>query len=212
MSFKINITGFLLPNISVYFEGQILEIGWAENPRFFTFFPWLRTFWWAMEAANHILLPTDVPLNVWISCCDSEARYWGQQQRLQFSNFGPRPMSTLYIDWRTNSTSLAVSKKGNNSLQLVSIWKLMKDDLGSNISFANKAGINLEQNSNENLRPNLETKEKPLKILKWIIFWDQDFGTWKLCFSDFWTYHLHYTVSQNDQKSLIQQCERSEPS
>ena len=185
MSFKINITGFLLPNISVYFEGQILEIGWAENPRFFTFFPWLRTFWWAMEAANHILLPADVPLNVWISCCDSEARYWGQQQRLQFSNFGPRPMSTLYIDWRTNSTSLAVSKKGNNSLQLVSIWKLMKDDLGSNISFANKAGINLEQNSNENLRPNLETKENRWKFWNESFFETKILGTWKLCFSDF---------------------------
>ena len=166
MSFKINITGFLLPDIFTdYFEF------WGTNSwnwmGFFTFFPWLRTFWWAMEAANHILLPTDVPLNVWISCCDSEARYWGQQQRLQFSNFGPRPMSTLYIDWRTNSTSLAVSKKGNNSLHLVSIWKLMKDDLGSNISFANKAGINLEQNSNENLRPNLETKENRWK------FWNE---------------------------------------
>ena len=30
-------------------------------------------------------------------------------------------------------------------------------------------------------------------------------GTWKLCFSDFWTYHLHYTVSQNDQKSVTRQ-------
>ena len=192
MSFKINRV-FTTEHFSLFWGTNSWNwMGWKS--KIFTFFPWLRTFWWAMEAANHILLPADVPLNVWISCCDSEARYWGQQQRLQFSNFGPRPMSTLYIDWRTNSTSLAVSKKGNNSLQLVSIWKLMKDDLGSNISFANKAGINLEQNSNVNLRPNLETKEKPLKILKWIIFWDQDFGTWKLCFSDFWTYHLHYTV------------------